>query len=237
VTSIRREALLIDALTSFADTLVVGYDVVDLLQTLVETTVALFDVDDAGLLLADADGELDLVASTSEANTLIEIMALGASAGPCIESFRTGTVVSMPDVRRGPDRWSVFRDGSIKSGFLSTIALPLRLRETVIGSLNLFRREPGELNERDVRAAQALADMAAIGILHERSARQGDAVRAQLQIALDSRVLIEQAKGVLAHTHAVAMDVAFARLRGYARANQRPLREVAQDLVDRVLIF
>jgi GAF domain-containing protein len=232
-----REALLLDALATLADTLVVGYDVVDLLQTLVDTAASLFDVDDVGLLLADGDGQLDLVASTSEANTLIETMALSAHAGPCIDCVRTGNAVTVSDIRDSPAEWSAFRDSAMANGFLSTLALPLRLRETVIGSLNLFRREPGELNERDIRAAQAMADMAALGIIHERSLREGDAVRQQLQVALDSRVVIEQAKGVLAHTHEVGMNEAFARLRAYARDNRIPLRDVAQQLVDRTLIF
>ncbi|THG33376.1 GAF and ANTAR domain-containing protein [Naasia lichenicola] len=237
MTEVSREAILLDALATLADTLVVGYDVVDLVQMLVETSTSLFDVDDAGLLLADDGGELDLLASTSEAGALIETIALSAESGPCIESFRTGKIVAVPDLRTDADAWGEFRIASIDAGFLSTIAVPLRLRDEVIGSLNFFRREPGELNRRDLRAAQAMADMAAIGILHERSLREGDAVRQQLQYALDSRVVIEQAKGVLAHTHDLGMDDAFATLRRYARSNRLTLREVAQGLVDRTLIF
>jgi GAF domain-containing protein len=237
MTEADRESRLLDALATLVDTMVVEYDVVDLLQMLVDTSLSLFDIAAGGLLLADLDGRLDLVASTSEENSLVETMALSADAGPCIECFRTGKLVSIPDIENAHPGWEAFTASALSAGFRSVVALPLRLRETVIGSLNLFRAQPGELNPRDIRAAQAMADMAAIGILHERSVREDDAVRDQLQVALSSRVVIEQAKGVIAHTRSVGMDEAFAALRGYARGNQLSLREVAQRLVDRRIII
>jgi GAF domain-containing protein len=232
-----REARLFQALAAVADTLVAGYDVVELLQHLVDSCTELFDVSAAGLLLADPNGPLELVASTSEENRLVEAMQLSAEAGPCIECFRTGSVVSVTDVSQTPEGWREFRQACLENDFRSVYAIPLRLRDTTIGTLNLFRSEPGELNEEDARAAQALADLATIGILHERTWREADTVRAQLQAALTSRVVIEQAKGVLAQTHRISVDDAFILLRSYARTHQLPLGLVARQLVDRTLII
>jgi transcriptional regulator with GAF, ATPase, and Fis domain len=232
-----REAALVDAFATLADTLVSGFDVVELLQTLVDTTVALLDVSAAGVLLADAaTGRLDLIASTSEQSRLVEALQLAADAGPCIDCFRSGTIVSAPDIA-AVGASAEFRRLAREQGFRSMHAVPLRLRETTIGTLNLFREAFGALNERDARAAQALADVATIGILHERDHRASDLVRQQLQVALNSRVVIEQAKGVLAHTHGIGTDEAFELLRNYARSNRLPLAQVAQQLVARTLIF
>lgn len=235
---VEREAALVDAFAALADTLVADYDVVELLQTLVDTCVALLDVTAAGLLLADVDSSrLDLMASTSEESRLVETMQLAAEAGPCIECFRTGAIVSLPDIREARPDWADFRDRALEQGFRSMYAVPLRLRQSTVGTMNLFRDAVGELNERDTRVAQALADVATIGLLHERNFRANDLLRQQLQLALNSRVVIEQAKGVLAHTHDVTTDRAFALLRDYARSHRLPLAQVAQQLVQRSLIF
>jgi transcriptional regulator with GAF, ATPase, and Fis domain len=230
-----REDLLIDTFATLADTLVAGYDVVDLLQTLVENCHTLFDISAAGILLADEGGELHVVASTSEASRLVEMMQLSAQAGPCVECYHTGRVVSLPNIDDIPVAWVRFRDSARAEGFSAVYAIPLRLRQTTIGALNLLRDTPGELRQQDVRAAQALADVATIGILHERTVRESQTVRDQLSAALNSRVVIEQAKGVIAYTHGIPMDEAFVFLRTYARSNRLMLSEVAERLVDRTL--
>ncbi|MDJ0324706.1 GAF and ANTAR domain-containing protein [Cryobacterium sp. PH31-AA6] len=232
-----REDRLIDTFATLADTLVAGYDVVDLLQTLVESCASLFDIAAAGILLADEDGELEVVASTSEASRLVEVMQLSAQAGPCVECFSTGSVVSLPDVEDSPPAWQRFRDSAREQGFAAVHAIPLRLRETTIGTLNLLSNIPGALRTQDVRAAQALADVATIGILQERTVRESNSVREQLTLALNSRVVIEQAKGVLAHTRGVSMEEAFALIRNHARSNRVMLSEVAQGLVDQTLVI
>jgi GAF domain-containing protein len=232
-----RETQLLEAFATLADTLVADYHLLDLLQTLVETCQSALDVDAAGLLLVDETGALDFAAATSEASSVVETIQVGAEQGPCIESFRTAAVVSVPDIEVGPEEWSEFRNSARESGFRSACAIPLRLRDATIGTLNLFRVDAGELNENDIRAAQALADVATIGILQERAIRERDEIRSQLQLALNSRVVIEQAKGVLAQTHGESMGEAFARLRSYARRNSRPLALVAQQLVERTIIF
>ena len=232
---ITREGQLVDAFATLADTLVADYDAVDLLQTLVENCRDLLDVTAAGILLADASGSLEVVASTSEASRLVEVMQLSAQAGPCIDCFTSGATVSVPDISQSPPKWNRFRESAAEQGFASVFALPMRLRETTVGALNLLRAETGELNERDVRAAQALADVATIGILHARSLSESDAVRDQLQRALSSRIVIEQAKGVLSQTGNVTTDEAFHRMRQYARSHGMLLSNVAENLVARTL--
>lgn len=238
MTAAEREAQLLEAFSALAAVLADDYEVIDLLQVLVETCDALLDIDAAGLLLADPDsGELDLVASTSESSRIVEAMQLSVVSGPCIEAYRESRTVSVPDIAALPDRFSAFRTSALEQGFRSVHAIPMRLRDSTIGAINLFRNGLGELNEGDRRAAQALTDVATLGILHDRSLRASDVVQRQLQHALDSRVVIEQAKGVLAQTHGITVDQAFERLRGYARSERVSLAEVARGLVDRTLLF
>ncbi|WP_349898244.1 GAF and ANTAR domain-containing protein [Parafrigoribacterium soli] len=227
-----REGQLLETFAKLADTLVADYDVVDLLQLLVDTCKDLLDTEAAGILLADSAGQLEVIASTSEASRLVETMQLGAEAGPCIESFHSGQVVSVPDITRAPDRWSRFRDSALRQGFASVHAIPLRLRDTTIGTLNLLGESIGELQPEDATAAQAFADVATIGILHERTVRESTVLADQLQAALDRRIVIEQAKGVVAFTQKVPIDEAFTLIRNYARAHQLPVSHVAARLVD-----
>jgi GAF domain-containing protein len=230
-----RERRLLQTFVSLADTLVDDYDVVDLLQMLVETCAELFDSTAAAILLADEHGELDVVASTSEASRLVELMQLSAEAGPCIEAFETGRMVSVSDIREGPERWSRFRESALAGGFAAVDAIPMRLRTTVVGTLNLLREEPGGLDPHDEMTARAFADVATIGILHERSLRESAVLAEQLQGALSSRVVIEQAKGVLAHTKGVSIDTAFQLMRDYARSHRMGISKVAARIVDRSL--
>jgi transcriptional regulator with GAF, ATPase, and Fis domain len=230
-----REEKLLATFVKLADTLVADYDVVDLLQNLVDICENLLDTAAAGILLAAANGELEVIVSTSEASWLVETMQLAAEAGPCIESFQTGRVVSLPDIAQAPEAWALFRDSALKQGFASVHAIPLRLRETTIGTLNLLRETAGELETSDAMAAQAFADVATIGILHERSLRETSVLADQLQTALNRRTIIEQAKGVVAHTNGVPMDEAFGLIRNYARSHQLPISQVAARLVDMTL--
>lgn len=232
---ITREQRLLQTFASLADTLVEGYDVVELLQLLVDSCKELLDTTAAAILLADSTGELDVIVSTSEASRLVELIQIGAEAGPCVESFLSGTVVSVPDVSRSPERWARFRDGAVAQGFSSVHAIPMRLRETRIGTLNLLRDTTGDLEPEDQVAAQAFADVATIGILHERSIRESTILAEQLEHALRSRVVIEQAKGVVAHTRGVPMEDAFTLIREYARANRIGISQVAAQLVNRTL--
>jgi GAF domain-containing protein len=235
VTAANREARLVSTFAALTDTLTTDYDVLDLLQLLVETCAELFDVSEAGILLADSHGTLEVAASTSDSNRLVEVMQLSAEAGPCIESFTSGLAVSVPDIRNSPAEWSVFVETALGQGFLSAYALPMRLRDTTIGSLNLLRTGLGTLDDRDVVTAQAFADVATIGILQHRALEDSGRLNQQLQIALDSRVVIEQAKGVVASDLAIPVDEAFTLIRDHARSNRIALREVASMIVTRRL--
>jgi len=230
-----RERRLTAAFVTLADTLVAGYDVVDLLQTLVDTCADLLDASAAGLMLADPAGDLAVVASTSEKSRLVETMQLSSGFGPCVQCFSTGAPVTVSDVAELGDEWPGFREAALEQGFRSVHGVPLRLRGNVIGTLNLFRTTTGALSDEDLSVAQGLADVATIGILQERAIREADIAKNQLQHALDSRVLIEQAKGVIAYMRDVDMDEAFQTLRSYSRNNGLNLRDVAELVVNRSL--
>ncbi|MES2094992.1 MAG: GAF and ANTAR domain-containing protein [Actinomycetota bacterium] len=230
-----REGRLVTTFVTLADTLVVGYDVVDLLHTLVEACGNLLSASAAGIMLADSTGQLALVASTSEKSRLVELMQLSSGNGPCVESFTTGRVYMLPDIETVKDIWTEFYLEATEQGFHAVHAVPLRLRGDVLGTLNLFLDHTGSLTPDDAAVAQGLADVATIGILQERAARQSEITRQQLQFALNSRVVIEQAKGVLAHLHTIDMDTAFTNLRQYARSHNLTLREVADGVVNKSL--
>ena len=225
-----REGQLVEAFVTLADTLVVGYDLVDLLHTLVSQCVPLFEASAAGIILTD-DEEFEVVASTNERSRLVEIMQLRAGDGPCVESVITGRAVSVVDISASGLAWPRFRLGALEQGFSSMFSVPMRLRATTIGSLNLFWDRTGGLPPADAPTVQALADVATIGILQERAIRESDTARQQLQYALSSRVVIEQAKGVVAYTHSASMDEAFTLIRSHARSHGLRLAEVAGAIV------
>lgn len=230
-----REASLAEAFVVLADTLVDDYDVIELLHRLTTYCVRLLPVDAAGLLLSDQRGNLRVVSSSTEHARLVELFQVEADEGPCLECFRTSRPVAAPDLREATARWPRFAERAGQEGFRSVQALPLRLRTEIVGALNLFRADPGLLEPGDVRIGQALADVATISILQERAVRRRDILAEQLQAALNSRVIIEQAKGVLAERGDIDMGRAFAALRDYARNHNRLLSEVARGVVDRTV--
>ncbi|WP_028279884.1 GAF and ANTAR domain-containing protein [Arthrobacter sp. H5] len=223
------------AFVKLTDTLVADYDVLDLLHTLVEETVGLLDAAAAGLLLVDPQGELQVVASTSEESQLVEILQLQAGSGPCVECFRTGVVVAIDNIDSMAGRWPEFQAAALSQGFRSVHAVPMRVHGRTIGAMGLFGQDTGALTPEDSAIGQALADVATISLLQERTIRESALVNEQLQRALNSRVLIEQAKGVISHTSGVDMSEAFIRLRGYARSNSVSLHSTAGKIVDRSL--
>jgi GAF domain-containing protein len=228
-----REQLLSRAFVGLADSLVDDYDVIELLDRLVGYSVELLVADAAGILLADSQRTLRVVASSREDAEVMELLQLQADQGPCMECFYTGVPVRVPDLSDTAGRWPVFVAAVAERGaYRSVHALPMRLRGEVIGTLNLFHRQPGGLPEADLAVGQALADVATIGILAERAIRSREVLTEQLQVALNSRVIIEQAKGVLAQRGGLGMDVAFDRLRRYARTQNVRLSEVAREVVE-----
>jgi GAF domain-containing protein len=223
--------LLSDTFVELADTMVAEFDVIDFLHMLTDRSVRLLGASAAGVVLADPRGELRVAAASSEEAGLLELFQLQNDQGPCLECFRTGRPVTAADLAGAAPRWPRFAQAAVQAGFRTVEALPMRLRDQVIGALNLFRAETGPFDPVDLRIAQALADVATIGLLHERNVRRRETVAEQLQAALNSRVVIEQAKGKLAERLSIDMDRAFAMLRDYARATNQRLTDVARDFV------
>ena len=227
----QRERQLVEAFVQVADSLVDDFDVVDLLQNLVDHCVSLLAADAAAIMLADQRGGLMVAASSSESSRLLELFQLQKDEGPCLECYRTRRPVLVADMDTEP-RWAEFGAVLREHGFRSVHALPLRLRAATIGTINFFHTRPGLLSEEDLRAGQALADVATISILQQRAIDRTETVSEQLQSALNSRVIIEQAKGVLAEGAGLDMDSAFACLRSYARRHSQLLTAVARSVVE-----
>jgi len=207
--------------------LVDDYDVIDFLHTLTEAAVELLDAQAAGLMLADQRGNVQVVASSSEESRILELFELQHEQGPCIDSYRQGRQVTNVEVLEVERRWPGFSAAVETSGFTSVHALPMRLRDEVVGAMNVFLARPGALSEENVALGQGLADNATIGLLHERAVKEKHLLAEQLQGALNSRVLIEQAKGVYAERHQVEVSVAFTTMRALARHTGQPLLLVA----------
>jgi GAF domain-containing protein len=227
-----REAILARTFVELADTLVANFDVVDLLNLVVERCVEVLDVDEAGLMVVAPDAGLRVMASSSEAMRVLELFELQAQEGPCLDCFKTGRPVAVADLGTMSGRWPRFAPVAVAGGFQSVCALPMRLRGTVIGALNLFNVEAGEIRQTDLDAAQALADVATIAILQHRATLDAQILNEQLNHALNSRIIIEQAKGMVAQHDRLNMQQAFSRLRAYARDNNLRLADVARDIID-----
>ena len=227
-----REELLARTFVELADSLVDDFDVVDLLTLLAHRCVEMLDVAAAGLMLGAPEGDLRVVASSSEGMRLVELYEIQSQEGPCPECYRTGEPVVTDNLAGDDSRWPTFGPVALKAGFQSAQALPMRLRGVNIGALNLFRTETGVLSESDLVAAQALADVATIAILQHRAVIQAHLVVDQLNHALNSRVMIEQAKGILAERTGLDMEGAFAWLRKRARNHNLLLVDVAQAIID-----
>ena len=223
----QHEQRLARVFVELADTLVDDFDVLEFLSMLVERCVELLDVAAAGVVLTDNKGGLRMAAASSEQARLVELFAVQVDDGPCLDCVRTGQPVYSIDLVADELRWPRFAPAARAAGFVATHAVPMRLRRTVIGALNLFKAEPNGVDDASVRLGQALADVATIGVLQHRAIDDNTTLVEQLQTALNSRVVIEQAKGVLSAHAEVDMDHAFAALRGYARSHNLRLSELA----------
>ena len=226
------ERLLAEVFVELADTLVDDFDVVDFLHQVTVRCAQVLDVAAAGVLLTDQRGALRVIAASTEQTRLLEVLQSQTDRGPCPECFHTGRPVAVGDLSTATARWPRFVTEARQAGFASVHAVPMRLRTDIIGALNLFHTEPGALDEDTIRLAQALADVATVGLLQARAIRHRDSLAEQLQTALNSRVVIEQAKGVIAERRQLDMDQSFTLLRGTARTHNRRLSDLARAVVD-----
>lgn len=227
-----KQALLVRTLVELADNLVDDFDVVDVLTLLADRSVEALDVAAAGVMIAGVDGELHVLASSSDAMRSLELFQLQASQGPCVDCYRTGRPIVNVDLAAVNGLWPIFAPAALEAGFRSVHSLPMRLRGRTVGALNMFRADPGVLEDDDVTAAQALADVATITILQHKSSVDAQRLNEQLQGALLSRIIIEQAKGRISEAAAIDMDDAFKRLRAHARTHNLLLADVARSIAD-----
>lgn len=210
-----------------ADTLVADFDVIEFLQNVTTHTSQLIDARAAGLLLADPQGRLQMMAASDERAEMLELFQAQAVEGPCQDAYRQGTAIVNVDLREASALWPQFAPRAVAAGYRSVHAFPMRLREETVGALNLFGDETGHLATEDARIVQALADVATIGLMQERALRRSEMLSEQLQSALNSRIVIEQAKGAVAQIHGITPDAAFDRIRAYSRGHGLRLGEVA----------
>ena len=230
-----REQELVGTFVGLADTLVEDYDIIDFMQTLAERCVDLLDVSAAGIMLADSDGRLHHAACSSEQKRLVELFEIQIEKGPCFDAYRERTSVQSASPEEAEALWPQFAPRALESGFVSFSAVPMRLRAKVIGALNLFSSRQQALVDRDLDIAQAMADIATIGILQERAIRDHSVYSSQLQVALSSRIAIEQAKGVVAERNHISVDQAFEIIRSFTRSHHRALSDTARRIVDGTL--
>jgi GAF domain-containing protein len=229
---LKNQDLLVRTLVDLTDSLVDDFDVVELLQLLADRCVEILDVTAAGLMLASPGGQLRVMASSIESIQVLDLFEIQSREGPGLDCYRTGGPVVDTDLSSAGTRWPHFSRVALDTGFRSVESLPLRLRGTVIGALNLLRSEDGGLPDGDRLAAQALADVATIAILQHRVASEAQIVNEQLDHALNSRILVEQAKGVLTQRTKLDTDQALAALRSHARGHNRSLVSVSRDVID-----
>lgn len=230
-----REREIIQSFVDLSKELVEGYDMVDLLTSLTTNCAHLLDIASAGLLLADPRGTLHLIAASSERTHDLETFQLQRNEGPCLDCYRTGHPVIVADLTAEQQRWPRFCAAAEDAGFVSVHALPMRLRDAVLGTLGLFGTTPGGLDDEDLDLAQALVHVASVAIVNEKAAADRQLVNAQLEHALSSRIVLEQAKGVIATTGKLNMDQSFTVLRRYARDHGQHLSDVAARIVSREL--
>jgi GAF domain-containing protein len=230
-----RESDIARTFVSLASSLANGNDVVDLLSELTADCARLLDVASAGLLLADRRGGLHVMAVSSEATRNLELFQLQRDQGPCLDCYRTGQAVIVEDLIADAAKWPQFALAAAEAGFRSVHALPMRLRDNVLGGLGLFGTAVGALSENDLQLGQALADVASVALVQATAAADEQTLNLQLQGALDSRIVIEQAKGILAERVGLDMEEAFNQLRRFSRDHNQRLSEVAKALVARTL--
>ena len=234
-TALSRERRLVETFVELADTLVEDFDVVEFFASLAERVVELGMASEVGILLVDEAGDLRFVAASAERAQLLELFQVQNEEGPCQDCYSTGVPVHVDDLEAASGRWPLFAPRAISAGFRSVQAVPLRLRGTILGAFNLFMNDPGGVDDATQAVVQAMADVATIGLLQQRELDRAHTVEGQLQQALQTRIGIEQAKGIISERVGIPMDAAFSLLRSYSRNHNRKLHDAARDIVRGVL--
>jgi hypothetical protein len=230
-----RETWLARTLVELADTLVDNFDVVDFLSLLAARCRELFEPSEVGFLIADQAGSLRVLASSSERLRLLELFELQNEEGPCFECYRTNKPVINHHLEEVDQRWPRFANEARQRGFTLAHALPMRLRGAVIGAVNVLQDHAEPVQEIELALGQSMADIATIGLLQQRELQRATGLAEQLDGALQTRILVEQAKGMLFERHGTDMDTSFAQLRRYARDHNRLLADVAGEVIDGTL--
>lgn len=223
---------LAQAFVRLADSLVADYDAAQLAQRLSDSCLSLLPVAAAGIMLCDTSGRLNALAVSGEQSRLLELLQRETDNGPWAHAFRMGEPFFVDDLTVEQSRWPAFGALRMEYDFRAVAALPLRLRDERIGVLNLFASQAGPMSDTDIAVAQALADVATTGLVHQRMLMHSELINQQLQTALNSRVVIEQAKGVLAERGHIDIARAFTLLRAHARRTNQRLTELAHAVVD-----
>jgi GAF domain-containing protein len=232
--ALQRQTLTATTFVEIVDTLVGDFDVIEVMTLLTTRVVQLLDVTAAGILLADTDNNLRVIGASDEQSNMLELFQLQNDQGPCLDSFRSGE--SVANSRLDLDSpWPEFAAASLRAGLPSVCAIPLRLKNLTIGCLNMFSAKPLPLSDPEIALAQALADVATIAIVQDLATRKAIIREGELQHALNSRISIEQAKGIISASLGVDMKEAFRQLLAFARNNNRALTGVANDLVTGIL--
>lgn len=217
-----------------ADSLVDDFDLIEFLHSLSRHATTMSGAAAAGVLLSGLDGQLHYIGASSEDARLLELFQIQNAEGPCLDSFRSGEVVLVPDLAGSADRWPSFSQRAVNLGMSSVYAFPMRLRDRVIGGLNIFQNVRSDFDAGEIRVLQALADLATISLIQEQAISRAEILTEQLQVALTSRTVVEQAKGAVARTFEISVDEAFEMLRAHARHSRRRLTDVAHEIVTSV---
>ena len=208
-------------------------DVLDAMDRVIDACVRFTSATEAGVVLADADGSLNVIASSSERTSDAEEAQLGTDEGPCLDCYRSGTTIDVPDVSTHEAEWPTFARTMRERGLVGTFAEPIRLRAATIGSLCVFADHGRGHDDRDVVLLQLLADAASAALARQRGTGPLRTLDEQVEDAIEARVTVEQAKGALAHRRGVRIDEAFQLIRRAGQGAGRGIREVAEDIVRR----
>jgi GAF domain-containing protein len=222
---------LLDVFVDVTDTLVEDFDLVDFLHTLTTNAARVSGAASVGLVLTDHQDRVRYMASSNEEGKMLELFQIQNHDGPCLDAITSGRPVVNADLGEAGDRWPMFAPAARAAGFQSVHAFPMKLRDETIGALNIFGVDRWRFDPEDVRLVQALADVATIAVLQERNRHEAELITDQLQSALTSRIVIEQAKGALARAESITPTEAFEVMLVTARSTGQKLADIARAVI------